>query len=74
MLVSFLWGGWLRGGFAMEWEGYWGCQTTLTLMVGTGFCHEHALILYVYLPNDDAEDSVLTVNDFPGCVYMKIVY
>jgi len=25
-----------------------------------GFCHEHALILYVYLPNDDTEDSVLT--------------
>ncbi|MCJ1248267.1 hypothetical protein MMC30_005484 [Trapelia coarctata] len=24
------------------------------------FCHEHALILYVYLPNDDADDSVLT--------------
>ncbi|MCJ1286553.1 hypothetical protein MMC26_005899 [Xylographa opegraphella] len=24
------------------------------------FCHDHALILYVYLPNDDAEDSVLT--------------
>lgn len=28
-----------------------------------GFCHEHALILYVYLSNDDME-SVLTVcND-----------
>jgi hypothetical protein len=30
---------------------------------GIGFCHEHALILYVYLPNDDTEDSVLTVSD-----------
>ena len=28
-----------------------------------GFCHEHALILYVYLSNDDME-SVLTVRDF----------
>ena len=28
-----------------------------------GFCHEHALILYVYLPNDNGEDeSVLTVR------------
>ena len=27
-----------------------------------GFCHEHALILYVYLSNDDVE-SVLTVCD-----------
>lgn len=27
-----------------------------------GFCHDHALILYVYLPSDnDAEESVLTV-------------
>ena len=26
-----------------------------------GFCHEHALILYVYLSNDDME-SVLTVR------------
>lgn len=27
-----------------------------------GFCHEHALILYVYLPTDGGEDeSVLTV-------------
>jgi hypothetical protein len=27
-----------------------------------GFCHDHALILYVYLPNDNGEDeSVLTV-------------
>lgn len=31
-------------------------------MGSIGFCHEHALILYVYLPNDDAEDSVLTVS------------
>ena len=39
------------------------CRLTV-LMVGIGFCHEHALILYVYLPNDDhdAEDSVLTVR------------
>ena len=38
--------------------------TPIFLMMGTGFCHEHALILYVYLPNDDhdAEDSVLTVR------------
>lgn len=29
----------------------------------TGFCHEHALILYVYLPNDNGDDeSVLTVR------------
>jgi hypothetical protein len=28
----------------------------------SGFCHDHALILYVYLPNDNGEDeSVLTV-------------
>lgn len=28
----------------------------------TGFCHDHALILYVYLPSEnDSEDSVLTV-------------
>lgn len=33
------------------------------LIMGTGFCHEHALILYVYLSNDEAgvDDSVLTV-------------
>lgn len=30
----------------------------------TGFCHEHALILYVYLSGDDTE-SVLTVRVFP---------
>lgn len=29
----------------------------------TGFCHEHALILYVYLPSEDGSDeSVLTVR------------
>lgn len=30
----------------------------------SGFCHEHALILYVYLSNNEsgAEDSVLTVR------------
>lgn len=35
--------------------------------VFAGFCHEHALILYVYLPNDDTggEDSVLTVRFIP---------
>ena len=29
-----------------------------------GFCHEHALILYVYLPSEDdeTEESVLTVS------------
>jgi hypothetical protein len=28
-----------------------------------GFCHEHALILYVYLPNEHSEEeSVLTVR------------
>ena len=31
-------------------------------MYSQGFCHEHALILYVYLSNDDQE-SVLTVSD-----------
>jgi len=32
--------------------------------VGGGFCHEHALILYVYLPgaDDGGEESVLTVS------------
>ena len=31
--------------------------------LSTGFCHEHALILYVYLPNDNGDDeSVLTVR------------
>lgn len=32
----------------------------------TGFCHEHALILYVYLENEEsgADDSVLTVSWF----------
>lgn len=29
----------------------------------TGFCHEHALIIYVYLPNEHSEEeSVLTVQ------------
>lgn len=34
-----------------------------------GFCHEHALILYVYLPNENGTDeSVLTVCYFSaGC-------
>jgi len=33
-----------------------------------GFCHEHALILYVYLSNDNGEDeSVLTVSCLFGC-------
>ena len=35
-------------------------QSLLTLTNILGFCHEHALILYVYLSNDDVE-SVLTV-------------
>ena len=32
-------------------------------LIQTGFCHDHALILYVYLSNSDsgAEDAVLTV-------------
>ena len=32
--------------------------------MGEGFCHEHALILYVYLPgaDDGGEESVLTVS------------
>lgn len=33
------------------------------LLTILGFCHEHALILYVYLPSDGGEDeSVLTVS------------
>lgn len=33
-----------------------------------GFCHDHALILYVYLPNDgDSEESVLTVGKVHRC-------
>lgn len=32
------------------------------ILTTTGFCHEHALILYVYLPNEHSEEeSVLTV-------------
>lgn len=32
-------------------------------LTSTGFCHEHALILYVYLPSDNgAEESVLTAS------------
>ena len=38
-----------------------------------GFCHEHALILYVYLPNDDAEDSVLTVSLARGSGMLLVV-
>lgn len=35
-----------------------------------GFCDEHALILYVYLPNDeDGPESVLTVSG-PGTVFL----
>lgn len=38
-----------------------GCIRSLLIYFGcVGFCHEHALILYVYLSNDDSE-SVLTV-------------
>jgi HUS1 checkpoint protein len=37
-----------------------------------GFCHDHALILYVYLPNErDGEESVLTVRSacrYPHCI------
>jgi len=30
---------------------------------GVGICHDHALILYVYLPNDSgSDDSVLTAS------------
>jgi hypothetical protein len=33
------------------------------VLMTTGFCHEHALILYVYLPNEHSEEeSVLTVR------------
>lgn len=32
-----------------------------------GFCHDHALILYVYLTNTDSEDSALTVCDLFCC-------
>ena len=39
----------------MDW-GIWGDADGLSI----GFCHEHALILYVYLSNEDTE-SVLTV-------------
>jgi hypothetical protein len=40
--------------FPLPWSG-------LTCLAG--FCHHHALILYVYLPNEgDGDDSVLTVN------------
>ena len=37
---------------------------TLVFFLALGFCHDHALILYVYLPNDDtgADESVLTVR------------
>lgn len=48
------------------------CQSSLftcgyeVLIRSLGFCNEHALILYVYLPNDgDGEESVLTVNVSP---------
>lgn len=38
-----------------------GCKIALTLPAG--FADEHALILYVYLPNDEGvDDSVLTVG------------
>jgi hypothetical protein len=34
----------------------------LGVLMKAGFCHEHALILYVYLPNEHSEEeSVLTV-------------
>lgn len=36
----------------------------LPLSANPGFCHDHALILYVYLPNDESgtDSSVLTVR------------
>lgn len=42
----------VRGGRRADW------------LVGIGFCHDHALILYVYLANGDqgVEESVLTVR------------
>jgi hypothetical protein len=42
--------------------------------VGIGFCHEHALILYVYLPgaDDGGEESVLTVSICTQIEYLII--
>ena len=41
-------------------ESYDPVLLSLTAACPLGFCHEHALILYVYLTNEDSE-SVLTV-------------
>ena len=42
--------------------------------MGIGFCHEHALILYVYLPgaDDGGEESVLTVSICAQIEYLII--
>ena len=40
------------------------------LLISTGFCEDHALILYVYLntgSDESAEQSVLTVSLYVGC-------
>ena len=44
--------------YLTRWSQYLTCGSDIT-----GFCHEHALILYVYLSSDDTE-SVLTVYPF----------
>lgn len=44
--------------YLTHWSQYLTCGSYMT-----GFCHEHALILYVYLSSDDTE-SVLTVYPF----------
>lgn len=37
-----------------------------------GFCHDHALVLYVYLPNEgDSEDSILTASPLMQWWYIK---
>lgn len=43
-------------------------HTCIPALTHTGFCHEHALILYVYLSNEQhgADESVLTVSAAPG--------
>jgi hypothetical protein len=43
------------------------------MLTSLGFCHEHALILYVYLPDDNGEDdSVLTVRFLHPSKYFKL--
>ena len=65
----------MSGKFGFRDGGFWhtlavgggvGEKVTADSWRGVGFCHEHALILYVYLANDDVEDSVLTVSRPPG--------